>query len=130
MDLQDVAVALEVEDLRDFLDTESAAYETQHDLGAAALADEGDGPVHRLVELALRKRLQQVVRGLDRKGIHGEFIARRQEDDLRAAAELAQFLCHLRAKDARHADVEQDDIEDSTLIDCVDEGKGVVKGLV
>ena len=127
VDPQDVAAVLKVEDLRDFLDADAAAYEPQHDFGAVALADERDGPVHRLVELALRERLQQVVRGLDRKGVHGELIARRQEDDLRGAVVFAQLAGNLRAEDSRHADVEQDNVKDSALFDCVDEGEGFVK---
>lgn len=52
--------------------------------------------VHGLIEGVLRKGLDQVMGGLDGEGIDGEFLARRQKDDFRAALLLAHLRGHVR----------------------------------
>ncbi len=127
MNLDDVAVAFHVQDAGDFLDSDAAAHEPEDHLGAVSLADVGEGPVHSLVELILRKGLQEIVRRLYGKGIDGKFIARGQEDDLGPAVPVPELLCRVHARKTRHADIEQDNVEHSAMFNGIDEGKGAIE---
>ena len=127
MDLDDVAMAFHVQDAGNLLDPDAAAHEPEDHLGAVPLADVGEGPVHSLVELILRKGLQEIVRRLYGKGIDGKFIARGQEDDFGPAVPVSELLCRVHARKTRHADIEQDNVEHSAMLNGIDEGKGAIE---
>lgn len=96
IDLLDVAIAFDVEDGVYFFDLDTAADEAEDHLAAVALADAFHDAVHGLVELFLRKGLDQVMGSPDGKGFDGKFFARRQEDDFRPALLLAHLCGNIR----------------------------------
>lgn len=111
MDLLDVPIAFDVEDGIDFFDLDTAADEAEDHLAAVALADAFHDTVHGLVELLLRKRLDQIMGSPDGKSFDGKFFARRQEDDFSPALLLSHLCGNVRPQQAGHTDIQQDDVE-------------------
>lgn len=128
IDLLDVPIAFDVEDGVDFFDPDTAADEAEDHLAAVALADAFHDAVHGLVELFLRKGLDQVMGSPDGKGFDGKFFARRQEDDFRPALLLVHLCGNVRPQQAGHTDIQQDDVEIPFLFKSIDEIHGIVIG--
>ena len=130
IDFHNVAMAFQKKNLGDFFYPDSSAYQPKDDFGAAALPDIAYGPVQGFVELGLGKGFQQIIRGLYGKSVYGKFVAGGQEDDFRLAVFFPEGTGHLGAQNARHAHIQQDDIERAPLADGIDKGEAIGIGPV
>ena len=92
-----------------------------------ALADIFHDAVHGLVERFLRKGLDQVMGSPDGKGIDGKFLARRQEHNFSLALLLAYLCSNIRPQQARHTDIQQDNVEVPLLLKGIDEIHGIIR---
>ena len=130
VDANDMAVIFQIEDLCQLFDLDAAARQPEDHFGAVSLADAGDGSLHCSVELALRKGFQEIIRCFHSKGIDGELIAGRQEDDFCLVVMLSEFCCGIDAGKPRHADIEQDNIKNGTSLDGINKGEILFKTLI
>ena len=88
------------------------------------LLPQGDHTVQRGAELFLRVRLLNVVRGVEREGVHRVIRAGRQEKNVRIFAAPENVPRQLRPQHTGHTNVQQDDIRTAGLLEGVQHRKG------
>lgn len=70
-----------------------------------------DGPADGLGQAFPAYGLQDVVDGLEVEGLHREALVGGDEDDERRFGEPGEQPCHVEPVEARHVDVEEDDVD-------------------